>query len=138
MSLLPELTGRANLHLLAQLQGPGATRAVDECLVRLGLDPNDRRRVREYSLGMRQRLNLAQALLGEPRLLLLDEPTNGLDPEGTNAFLAMLKELGHMTIVMTSHRHDEVTATCDMVWEMDRGRLSPAAGYGRTDSGPLT
>lgn len=127
MSLLPQFTGRDNLRLLASLRGPVDMIEIDETLARLGLEPRDHRLVRAYSLGMRQRLNLAQAVLGRPRLLLWDEPTNGLDPDGAASLLAMMAEPSDVTIVMASHRVDEVAEVCDFVWEMKDGRLSALA-----------
>ncbi|WP_181784261.1 AAA family ATPase, partial [Pseudonocardia pini] len=86
----------------------------------------DRRPVRAYSLGMRQRLGIAAALLREPELLLLDEPTNGLDPRGIQEMRALLTELNAAgtTVVLSSHLLSEVEALCTAVGVMDRGRLA--------------
>ncbi len=126
MLLLPQFTGRENLRLLASLRGRPDLERIDRLLVQFGLDPGDRRRVRAYSLGMRQRLNLAQAVMDHPHLLLLDEPTNGLDPGGASALLRMIAEPADRTVIMVSHRLDEVAAVCDQVWTMHEGRLTPA------------
>jgi ABC-type multidrug transport system ATPase subunit len=122
------LSGRANLRLL-DAAGPGSRRGrrqrVDEALERVGLGGIDRRPVRAYSLGMRQRLGIAAALLRGPELLLLDEPTNGLDPRGMGDIRALLTELNEAgtTVVLSSHLLGEVDALCHRVGVMDAGRL---------------
>ena len=122
------LSGRANLRLL-DAAGPGARRGragrVGEALDRVGLGGIDRRPVRAYSLGMRQRLGLAAALLRGPELLVLDEPTNGLDPRGIGEIRELLTALneGGTTVVLSSHLLTEVDALCHRVGVMDAGRL---------------
>ncbi|MCF7547793.1 ABC transporter ATP-binding protein [Pseudonocardia sp. WMMC193] len=124
------LSGRANLRLLdaAGRGRAGRRRAdrVDEALDRVGLGGVDRRPVRAYSLGMRQRLGIAAAILREPELLLLDEPTNGLDPRGIQEMRALLTDLNAAgtTVVLSSHLLTEVEALCTEVGVMDRGRLA--------------
>ena len=123
------LSGRANLRLL-DAAGPGGRRRtrrarVADALERVGLGGIDRRPVRAYSLGMRQRLGIAAALLRAPRLLLLDEPTNGLDPRGIHEIrdlLVALNEAG-TTVVLSSHLLAEVEVLCTRVGVMDAGRL---------------
>ena len=125
----PHLSGRTNLSLL-DAAGPGGgrrdrRRRVDEVLERVGLAGIDRRPVRAYSLGMRQRLGLAAALLRRPKLLILDEPTNGLDPRGIREIRQLLTELNAdgTTVFLSSHLLAEVEALCTRVGVMDRGRL---------------
>jgi ABC-2 type transport system ATP-binding protein len=125
----PHLSGRTNLNLL-DAAGPGGgrrdrRRRVDEVLERVGLAGIDRRPVRAYSLGMRQRLGLAAALLRRPKLLILDEPTNGLDPRGIREIRQLLTELNAdgTTVFLSSHLLAEVEALCTRVGVMDRGRL---------------
>ncbi|MEV4705249.1 ABC transporter ATP-binding protein [Actinoplanes sp. NPDC049316] len=125
----PHLSGRANLRLF-DAAGPGGSRRdrrrrVDEVLERVGLAGVDRRPVRAYSLGMRQRLGLASALLRRPRLLVLDEPTNGLDPRGIREVRDLLTELNAngTTVLLSSHLLAEIDAFCTRVGVMDRGRL---------------
>ncbi len=125
----PHLSGRTNLSLL-DAAGPGGgrrdrRRRVDEVLERVGLAGIDRRPVRAYSLGMRQRLGLASALLRRPKLLILDEPTNGLDPRGIREIRQLLAELNAdgTTVFLSSHLLAEVEALCTRVGVMDRGRL---------------
>ncbi|MDT0351511.1 ABC transporter ATP-binding protein [Pseudonocardia charpentierae] len=122
------LSGRANLRLI-DAAGPGGGRGrrqrVDEALERVGLGGIDRRPVRAYSLGMRQRLGIAAALLRAPELLLLDEPTNGLDPRGIGEMRDLLVALNAAgtTVVLSSHLLGEVDALCHRVGVMDAGRL---------------
>ena len=125
----PHLSGRANLRLLDAAGAGGRRRdrraRVEQALERVGLAGVDRRPVRAYSLGMRQRLGIAAALLRSPELLLLDEPTNGLDPRGIGEMRALLVELNAAgtTVVLSSHLLAEVEALCTRVGVMDAGRL---------------
>ena len=123
------LSGRANLALFDAM-GPGGARRtrgrrVDEALDEVGLGGVDKRPVRAYSLGMRQRLGLAQALLRRPRLLVLDEPTNGLDPQGIHEIRELLLRLhaAGTTVFLSSHLLAEVEQLCTRVGVLDRGRL---------------
>ncbi|MGI9085011.1 MAG: ABC transporter ATP-binding protein [Aeromicrobium sp.] len=125
----PYLSGRANLATIDAV-GPGAARAgrgrrIDDTLDQVGLDPFDRRPVRTYSLGMRQRLGLAAALLRRPRLLVLDEPSNGLDPQGIHEIRELLLTLhaGGTTVFLSSHLMAEVEQMCTRIGVLDRGRL---------------
>jgi ABC-type multidrug transport system ATPase subunit len=125
----PGMSGRANLALFDAMgqAGPRASRAgrVDDALDAVGLGGVDRRPVRAYSLGMRQRLGLAAAIMRTPRLLVLDEPTNGLDPQGIREIRDLLLRLSAAgtTIFMSSHLLAEVEQLCDRVGVLDRGRL---------------
>src|ERR1700733_1930113 len=123
------LSGRANLALIdaSGRAGPRRThrRRIAEALDRVGLAGVDNRGVRKYSLGMRQRLGLAAALLRSPRLLVLDEPANGLDPQGIREMrdlLAGLNEAG-TTVFLSSHQLGEVEQLCTRVGVLDHGRL---------------
>src|SRR3954452_3575019 len=125
----PNLSGRTNLALF-DAAGPGSDRRdrrkrVDDALERVGLGGIDRRPVKAYSLGMRQRLGLAGALLRKPRLLILDEPTNGLDPRGIREIRDLLASLNSegTTVFLSSHMLGEIDALCTRVGVMDRGRL---------------
>ena len=123
------LTGRANLALLDAAGGRAGrrdrARRVAEALELVGMDVAADRRVRGYSLGMRQRLGLAAALLQRPRLLVLDEPTNGLDPQGIREMRELLLRLNAegTTIFLSSHLLAEVEQLCSRVGVLDRGRL---------------
>lgn len=125
----PHLSGRANLATF-DAAGPDGRRRdraarVATVLEQVGLDPGDRRPVRAYSLGMRQRLGLAGALLHRPRLLVLDEPTNGLDPQGIREIRELLLSLNAAgtTIFLSSHLLSEIEQMCSRVGVLDRGRL---------------
>jgi len=121
------LSGRVNLALLdaAGPRTPKRKQRIGEALDRVGLGGIDRRPVRTYSLGMRQRLGLAAALLRAPRLLILDEPTNGLDPQGIHVIRELLRELNTegTTLFLSSHLLVEVEQLCTWVGIMDHGRL---------------
>jgi ABC-type multidrug transport system ATPase subunit len=123
------LSGRANLALIDAAGRAGARRTrrrrVDEALEQVGLAGIDGRAVRKYSLGMRQRLGLAAALLRAPRLLVLDEPTNGLDPQGIREIRDLLGRLNEAgtTVFLSSHQLAEVEQLCTRVGVVDRGRL---------------
>jgi ABC-type multidrug transport system ATPase subunit len=122
-ALFPGFTGRQNLLLLAQLGGvpPGS---VDAVLARVGLPDRADDLLRTYSLGMRQRLGLAAALLKDPELLILDEPANGLDPAGIRDIRLLLRQLGHegRTVFVSSHLLGEVQQLCDRVAVIAGGR----------------
>ena len=123
------LSGRENLALL-DAAGPGGSRRtrrarIGEVLDQVGLAGVGRRPVKAYSLGMRQRLGLAGALLRRPELLVLDEPTNGLDPQGITEVRSLLLDLhrGGTTVFLSSHLLAEVEQLCSRVGVLDRGRL---------------
>jgi ABC-2 type transport system ATP-binding protein len=127
----PHLSGRANLRLL-DAAGPRSgggrrtrRRRVDDALEQVGLAGIDRRPVRAYSLGMRQRLGLAAALVRRPRLLILDEPTNGLDPRGIRDIRDLLIGLNAdgVTVFLSSHLLPEVSALCTRIGVLDAGKL---------------
>jgi ABC-2 type transport system ATP-binding protein len=127
--LLPHLSGLDNLRLYWRATGrPIEDAHEDEVLAIAGLGPAVRRAVRTYSQGMRQRLAIAQAMLGLPELLVLDEPTNGLDPPQIRAFRDVLRDYATdgRTVVISSHLLAEVEVTCSHVVVMDRGRLVAA------------
>ncbi|BCB73989.1 hypothetical protein GCM10022251_12030 [Phytohabitans flavus] len=120
----PGRTGRDHLRVFAKAAGVSRSR-VDVLLRLVGLDEAAGRRVRGYSLGMRQRLSLATALLGDPRILILDEPANGLDPQGIRwlrDFLRDRRDEGR-TVLVSSHVLSEVAQVVDEVLVLHRGRL---------------
>lgn len=125
----PHLSGRANLRLFDAAGRGGSRRTrrqrIDDALEQVGLGGIDRRPVKAYSLGMRQRLGLAAALVRRPRLLILDEPGNGLDPRGIRDFRQLLIDLNAAgtTIFLSSHLLGEVELLCTRVGVLDRGRL---------------
>ena len=121
----PYLTGRQNLAVLAELDGGDAADLIDEALDRVGLAGARRQKVRGYSLGMRQRLGLAAAMLRRPRLLILDEPANGMDPAGIRDLRAALRRVAGegVTVVLSSHDMAQVEEICDSVTVLHRGKV---------------
>lgn len=120
------LTGRANLEVACAYAGRGTRDDVQEALERVGLGERANDRVKGYSLGMKQRLGIARALVGRPRLLILDEPTNGLDPRGMREIRDLLKELvrrDRLTVFVSSHLLSEVEAMCTRIGIIDKGIL---------------
>ena len=119
----PSFSGRLNLQLLADVAGLPRER-VDEALETVGLSGRAEDRVKAYSLGMKQRLGIAAALMKRPRLLILDEPSNGLDPAGIREVRELLRTLGDrgVTVFLSSHLLGEVEQVCDTVDILVRGR----------------
>lgn len=123
---IPYYSGYKNLKLLADLKKKINGTQVKSAMRQVGLDPDLKRHVKKYSLGMRQRLGLAQAIMENPDLLILDEPMNGLDKDGVadmRKYLLNLKEQGK-TILIASHSAEDIEILCDTVCEMDKGVLT--------------
>lgn len=123
---IPYYSGYKNLKLLAELNRKITVEQVKNSMKQVGLDPELKRHVKKYSLGMRQRLGLAQAIMENPDLLILDEPMNGLDKEGVadmRKYLLELKEQGK-TILIASHSAEDIEILCDTVCEMDKGAMT--------------
>ena len=123
-SAIPERRGIDHLRWIAQSNRIPARR-IGEVLEQVGLSEAATRRVRKYSLGMRQRLGLASALLGEPRFLVLDEPVNGLDPEGIRTIRAFLRSYADdgNTVLLSSHLMGETAQTVDDIVIINKGRI---------------
>jgi ABC-2 type transport system ATP-binding protein len=123
-AFMPGLSARANLVSLAQLRRVPRDR-VDAVLEQVGLLGRDREPVRRFSLGMKQRLGIAAALLSDPELLILDEPTNGLDPAGIVEIRELLRELGRngRTVIVSSHQLSEIEVVCDHLLVIRFGEL---------------
>ena len=123
-------SGLRNLQYLLRLRGKSDRSTVENAMRAVGLDPANKKPVRKYSLGMRQRLGIAQAIMEDPELLLLDEPMNGLDNQGVEdmrGLFAELRERGK-TILLASHSNEDVRALCDTVCELDHGRVMARIG----------
>ena len=123
---IPYYSGYRNLKLLADLNRRIGKEEIRTAMQKVGLDPDLKRHVRKYSLGMRQRLGLAQAIMENPDLLILDEPMNGLDKEGVadmRQYLLDLKAQGK-TVLIASHSAEDIAVLCDSVCEMDKGVLT--------------
>ena len=122
---LPNYSGFKNLQLLAMIRNKIGKAEIKEAIRRVGLDPESKKHVGKYSLGMRQRLGLAQALMEDPSILLLDEPMNGLDNEGVEEIRKLildLKQNGKLTII-ASHTREDINLLCDKVFYMDHGKI---------------
>lgn len=122
---IPYYSGYKNLRLLAGLQNKIQDEQIKDAMTAVGLDYKLKRTVRKYSLGMRQRLGIAQAIMENPEILILDEPFNGLDKEGVEEmrqYFLKLKESG-TTILVCSHSAEDISILCDTVAEMDKGVL---------------
>ena len=122
---LTNLTGRKNLEILAGMRRKIGPAEILQVLEKVGLDPALKKPVANYSLGMRQRLGIAQAIMEDPKLLILDEPFNGLDKHGVGEIRKLLLELKEegKTILLASHNEEDIRILCDEVYEMDGGVL---------------
>ncbi len=127
---LPHCTGFRNLQILASLKGLISKEDIISILETVGLNPRMKKPVGKYSLGMRQRLGIAQAIMEDPQVLILDEPFNGLDKHGARDIrniIIGLKNQGK-TILLASHNQEDIRILCDSVFEMDAGILKEVIG----------
>ncbi len=123
---LPSASGLKNLEILASLNKKINRETICNTIKRVGLDPNIKKPVGKYSLGMRQRLGIAQAIMENPSILILDEPLNGLDKSGVKDMRELIKGLREQgkTILLASHNQMDIDELCDTVCEMDAGILT--------------
>ena len=123
---LPNMTGVKNLEILASLNKKIGLREIAASMRTVGLDPSMNKPVGKYSLGMRQRLGIAQAIMENPSLLILDEPLNGLDKHGVREMRQLIKGLKEQgkTILLASHNQGDIDELCDTVCEMDAGVMT--------------
>ena len=123
---LPNVTGLKNLEILASLNKKIGLREIAASMRAVGLDPGMNKPVGKYSLGMRQRLGIAQAIMEDPALLILDEPLNGLDKHGVREMRQLIKGLKEQgkTILLASHNQGDIDELCDTVCEMDAGVMT--------------
>lgn len=123
---LPNVTGLKNLEILASLNKKIGLEGIAASIRRVGLDPLMKKPVGKYSLGMRQRLGIAQAIMEDPTLLILDEPLNGLDKHGVREMRQLIKGLKEQgkTILLASHNQGDIDELCDTVCEMDAGVMT--------------
>ncbi len=135
-SFHPARTARNHLRVMCTVAGLASTRA-DEVLELVGLRDVARRKVRGYSMGMRQRLGLAQALLGDPAVVVLDEPANGLDPDGIRWLRGLLRTLAGQgrTVLVSSHQLNEVQEVADRVVILNHGRLVRSGSIAELSAG---
>lgn len=123
MTFLPGYSGLKNLNYLASIRGKVQEDEIRKYMELVGLNPDDKKHVGNYSLGMRQRLGIAQALMENPDILILDEPMNALDHNGVEemrAVLLQMKEQGKLVLI-ASHFRDDIDILCDEVYGMDAG-----------------
>lgn len=122
---LPNYTAYRNLAFLSSINGKIDKKRINEMLELVGLESAGKKKVGKFSLGMNQRLGLAQALIENPDLLILDEPFNGLDNDGVKQIRSLLMELRNKgkTIIMASHTQEDIDVLCDRVYRMDKGNI---------------
>lgn len=125
VGLYPEFSAMENLKLLARIKRIIGETEIRAAIERVGLDPDDKRPIRKYSLGMKQRLVLAQALMEKPEILILDEPTNALDEGGVDLLRRIIfeeKERGAL-IMLASHSREDIELLCDEIYVIKNGRI---------------
>lgn len=122
---VPYYNGYKNLKLLADVKKKIGKEEIRDAMIMAGLDPDLKLHVGRYSLGMRQRLGISQAIMEDPDILILDEPMNGLDNEGVEdvrKILLKLKQKGK-TVIIASHNKEDINILCDKVWNLEHGRI---------------
>lgn len=126
IGLWKHLTARENLRLIADIRGVIDDKEIDEALEAVGLEPDDKRKYKAFSMGMRQKLALAQAIMEKPELLILDEPTNGLDDDAVESFRAVLQQQKQRgaTCLIATHQKEDVKDLCDKVYHVRDGRCA--------------
>lgn len=122
---IPTSSGYRNLKFLSALGESLDENSIKETMKTVGLDPESKKHVSHYSLGMKQRLGIAQAIMGKPKLLILDEPMNGLDNDGVEQIRRLFLKLKKdgATILLACHSKDDISALCDTVTELDKGTI---------------
>ena len=125
MELLPRFSARQNLKILAKIRNKADDRSITEALKRVGLDPDSTLKVKKLSLGMKQRLNIAQAIFEKQKLILLDEPTNALDEKGVGLIYDIIREEREKgaVIVIATHHKEDLEELCDVVLKIDEGKI---------------
>ena len=123
---IPYMSGYDNLVSLSSISGKVNKEGILQCMEFVQLDPDDKKHVSKYSLGMRQRLGLAQAMMEKPDIYILDEPMNGLDNEGVEDMRGILKELRKegKTILLVSHNNEDIQTLCDEIYDINHGKVS--------------
>lgn len=122
---IANMSGISNLKLLAAIKGKAKGKDIEGTMRMVGLDPDERKHVGKYSLGMKQRLAIAQAIMEDPEVLIFDEPMNGLDNNGVTEMRELFKRLRAQgkTILLSSHNPSDIDELCDSVYEIDSGTL---------------
>lgn len=123
-------SGFENLHILADIRKVISVDKIKNTMKFVGLDPEEKKVVKKYSLGMKQRLGIAQAIMEDPEVLLLDEPMNSIDKSGVEDIRNYILELKkkNITIILTSHNLEDINILCDEVYEMDNGNIEKVSG----------
>lgn len=123
--MYPEFSGFENLKLLASINKKIDDKKIKATIQRVGLNPNDKRKIKKYSLGMKQRITFAQAIMEEPELLLLDEPTNALDSDGVEQIRKIIiEEKKRGTIIcLASHNAEDIDVLCDEIYQVKEGKI---------------
>ncbi len=123
---LPNISGYKNLQYLAGLSGKIGKQEIEKAMRIVGLDPMDKKHVAKYSLGMRQKLGLAQAIMEDPNVLLLDEPMNGLDAQSVLQIRSLIQNMKSKgkTVLLASHNKTDIEELCDTVCEIDAGIIT--------------
>lgn len=124
--LYPELNGFENLKLLAKINKKISDNEIKEAIAKVGLNPDDKRSFSKYSLGMKQRIVLAQAIMEKPKILMLDEPTNSLDEDGVNDIRSIILEEKNRgaLILIASHNKEDIECLADYVYEVKEGKVT--------------
>ncbi len=124
-AFISHMSGFCNLQLLAKGRRCIGDKEIREVMELVGLDPDSRLHVKKYSLGMRQRLGIAQAIMENPKLLVLDEPLSSLDEDGVQEVRGILLEIKERgaTIILSSHNTEDINVLCDKVYRLQKGRL---------------
>lgn len=130
MELLPKFSAAENLRLLAKIRKLATEEDIRNTLLRVGLDPASKKKVKKFSLGMKQRLNIAQAIFEKQNVILLDEPTNALDAEGVERIYQIVREERERgaLIVMATHHKEDLRQICDQVIRISSGRIVEEEG----------
>lgn len=120
-----EFSGKKNLEILAGIRNKISVKEVEAAIQRVGLDPNNNKPVKKYSLGMRKRIVIAQAIMEEPEIIILDEPTNGLDADGVKLFRKIIKEERDRgaIVVIASHNNEDMEGLFDEIYKIESGKL---------------
>lgn len=125
-SLFPDLTGYENLASLASIRKVIGAEEIKKAITKVGLDPEDGRLFKEYSLGMKQRLMMAQVIMENPEILILDEPTNGLDPDGKKLFLDLICEEASQgkIVLLSTHIEEDLAQICHRIYHVSNKTVS--------------
>ena len=125
MELLPECSAKRNLQMLAKIKNIADEKDIIFSLERVGLDPDSDKKVKKFSLGMKQRLSIAQALFEDPDILLLDEPTNALDEDAVQLIYKIIREEKSRgaTIIVATHHKEDLKEVCDVILKIAEGKI---------------